>query len=127
MKNPYGKFKYTADGKHLIVLEREWLFQNQRENDGFTPRPVPEKYFEYVFLGAMSEYLNTDFNITHYKSNPPFSTHQKKFMSKWQFAIQMIYPYIGSDDRKLGKHVISLYLIDRNEEAFQYRRIWEEL
>jgi len=126
MKNHYNKFKTTTDGQHLMVLEKQWLFDNAIKNDGFTPRPVPDKYFEYVFLGTIKEYLNTDYNITQYK----WSSNNRdnvKFIRKWKFAIQMIYPYIGSDDRKLGKHVISLYLVGNDDEVFQYRRIWEEL
>lgn len=126
MKNPFASFKLTEDGQHIIMLERQWLFQNAIENDGFTPRPVFEKHFEYVFLGSIKEYLNTDFNITQYFWNSN-NRDNVKFIRKWKFAIQMIYPYIGSDDRKLGKHVISLYLVGNNDELFQYRRIWEEL
>jgi hypothetical protein len=39
----------------------------------------------------------------------------------------MIYPYLGTDDSKLGKNVISLYLAKNNDEVFHYQRIWEEL
>jgi hypothetical protein len=126
MKNHYNVFKTTYDGQYLIMQEKAWLFQNERENDGFTPRPVPDKFFEYVFLGTIKEYLNTDYNITQYKWNAN-NRDNTKFIRKWKFAIQMIYPYIGSDDRKLGKHVISLYLVGNDDEVFQYRRIWEEL
>jgi len=55
MKNHYNKFKTTTDGQHLMVLEKQWLFDNAIKNDGFTPRPVPDKYFEYVFLGTIKE------------------------------------------------------------------------
>lgn len=126
MKNNFNYFKTTYDGQHLILLEKEWLFQNQRDNDGYTPRPVSDKLFDYVFIGAIKEYLNTDFNITQYKWSGA-GKDNTKFIRKWKFAIQMMYPYLGSDDRKLGKHVISLYLIGNDDEAFQYRRIWEEL
>lgn len=126
MKNPYNKFKSTSEGQYLMMVEKQWLFQNENENDGYTPRPVPDRCFEYVFLGSIKEYLNTDFNITQYKWNGN-SRDNIKFIRKWKSAIQMIYPYIGSDDRKLGKHVISLYLIGNDDEVFQYRRIWEEL
>jgi|GEM_PF-5685605 len=126
MKKYYNRFKTTTDGQYLMVLEKQWLFDNAIKNDGFTPRPVPDKHFEYVFLGTIKEYLNTDYNITQYKWNSN-NRDNIKFIRKWKFAIQMIYPYIGSDDRKLGKHVISLYLVGNDDEVFQYRRIWEEL
>jgi hypothetical protein len=126
MKNPYRFFKTTADGQHIIMLERQWLFDNEVKNDGFTPRPVPDKCFEYAFLGSIKEYLDTDFNITQYTLSGN-TRDNRNFIKKWKGAIQMYYPYIGSDCSKLGKHVISLYLIANNDDLFQYRRIWEEL
>jgi hypothetical protein len=106
--------KETDSGKYIILLERMWLVENDKENDGYTPRPVPNKYFKFVFLGSINEYLKTDYNI-------------KKYVNKNKFAIQITYPYLGTDDSKLGKEVISLYLVKHDDSVVHYQRIWEEL
>ena len=118
------KFKHTEDGGFIIHLERLWLITNDRENDGYTPRPVPNKFFKYVFIGKVQEYLSTDYNIIDLKNQYLIPN---KLKSKYQYAIQLTYPYLGSDDNKLGKDVISLYFIDNKSEVVHYKRIWEEL
>ena len=82
--------------------------------------------FKFVFIGKLSEYLETDFNITRYKSNDSDAV-TNKFKNKYQYAIQVIYPYLGSDDSKLNKSIISLFLIDSKQEVLSYQRIWEEI
>jgi len=34
---------------------------------------------------------------------------------------------MGSDDSKLGKEVISLWLVKNDQEVMHYQRIWEEI
>lgn len=116
--------KETDSGKYIILLERMWLVENDKENDGYTPRPVPNKYFKFVFLGSINEYLNTDYNITKYIND---DQSKLKFVNKNKFAIQITYPYLGTDDNKLGKEVISLYLVKHDDSVVHYQRIWEEL
>lgn len=117
-------FKTTDDGQYIVHLERLWLIENDNDNDGYTPRPVPNEYFKFVFIGKIKEYLATDYNITKYVDE---NLQLDAFRNKYKFAIQMIYPYLGTDDNKLGKNVISLYLVKNNDELFHYQRIWEEL
>jgi len=117
-------FKSTDDGKYIILLEKLWLKQNHEDNDGYTPRPIPENRFKFVFIGKMQEYLSTDYNITSYVGQ---NLKVDTFRNKYKYAIQMSYPYLGTDDNKLGKSVISLYLVRNNDEVFHYQRIWEEL
>jgi hypothetical protein len=126
MKTQFNFFKKTYDGIKLIEEEKAWLHNNEIENNGFTPRLVHQRHFDYVFIGKVKDYLNTDYNITQYKWDGN-SRDNVKFIRKWKMAIQMIYPYVGSDCKKVGKHVISLYLVGQNDELFQYRRIWEDL
>lgn len=122
--NTLTKFKNTEDGSFIIHLERLWLIANDRENDGYTPRPVPNKYFKYVFIGKVQEYFLTDYNVIEFNNQKNTSN---KLKNKYQYAIQLTYPYLGSDDNKLGKEVISLYFIDNKSEVVHYKRIWEEL
>lgn len=119
-------FKFSDDGKFIIMTERNWLFENDKDNDGFTPRPVPFEKFKFVFIGKLADYLNTDFNITKYigEANDAVTN---KFRNKYDFAIQITYPYLGSDDSKLGKDVISLFLVDKQQEVLAYQRIWKEI
>jgi len=118
------KFKTTEDGEYIIHLERMWLIANDKENEGFTPRPVPNKYFKYVYIGSIKDYLKTDYNILD--SNNKL-IQSLKLSKKHKYAIQLTYPYLGSDDSKLRKEVISLYLVNNKDEVSHYKRIWEEL
>jgi hypothetical protein len=34
---------------------------------------------------------------------------------------------MGSDDSKLGKEVISLYIVKSDDEVMHYQRVWEEI
>jgi hypothetical protein len=117
-------FKQTQDGEYILHLERLWLNENEKENDGFTPRPIPNKYFKYVFIGKIKEYVETDYNITKYVDD---NQSTKQFVNKYKYAVQLTYPYLGSDDTKLGKEVISLYLVMNNDDVFHYQRVWEEI
>jgi len=118
------KFKSTDDGEYIIHLERMWLIANDKENDGFTPRPVPNKYFKYVYIGSIRDYLKTDYNILDVNNK---LIQSLKLSRKHKYAIQLTYPYLGSDDNKLRKEVISLYLVNNKDEVSHYKRIWEEL
>jgi hypothetical protein len=118
------EFKNSEEGEILIHLERLWLIENDKDNDGFTPRLVDKKYFKYVFIGKVKDYLETDYNITKYVDQ---NQSTLKFISKYKYAIQLTYPYIGSDDSKLGKEVISLWLVKNDEETMHYQRIWQEI
>ena len=122
--NTLTKFKNTEDGEFIIHLERLWLISNDNLNDGYTPRPVPNKFFKYVFIGKVQEYLSTDYNVIDTKNQYYIPN---KLKNKYQYAIQLTYPYLGSDDNKLGKYVISLYFVDNKSEVVHYKRIWEEL
>jgi len=122
--NILTKFKSTEDGEYIIHLERMWLIANDKENDGYTPRPVPNKYFKYVYIGSIKDYLKTEFNILDISNRPVQSLILTR---KHKYAIQLTYPYLGSDDNKLNKEVISLYLIDNKDEVCHCKRIWEEL
>jgi len=118
------EFNKTEDGDYIIHLERLWLIENDKANNGFTPRPVPNKFFKYVFIGKIKEYLETDYNITKYLGD---NQSVMKFVSKYKYAIQLTYPYMGSDDSKLGKEVISLYIVKSDDEVMHYQRVWEEI
>ena len=118
------EFKNSEEGQIFIHLERLWLIENDKANNGFTPRPVPNKFFKYVFIGKVKEYLETDYNITRYVDSNQATLN---FISKYEFAVQITYPYMGSDDSKLGKEVISLWLVKNDQEVMHYQRIWEEI
>ena len=122
--NILKEFKNSEEGQIFIHLERLWLIENDKANNGFTPRPVPNKFFKYVFIGKVKEYLETDYNITRYVDSNQATLN---FISKYEFAVQITYPYMGSDDSKLGKEVISLWLVKNDEETMHYQRIWQEL
>jgi hypothetical protein len=122
--NILKEFKNSEEGEIFIHLERLWLIENDKNNDGFTPRLVDKKYFKYVFIGKVKDYLETDYNITKYVDQ---NQSTLKFISKYKYAIQLTYPYIGSDDSKLGKEVISLWLVKNDEETMHYQRIWQEI
>ena len=83
-----------------------------------------DTFFKYVFIVKVQEYLSTDYNVIDLKNQYSIPN---KLKSKYQYAIQLTYPYLGSDDSKLGKEVISLYFVDNKSEVVHYKRIWEEL
>ena len=118
------EFKNSEEGQIFIHLERLWLIENDKANNWFTPRPVPNKFFKYVFIGKVKEYLETDYNITRYVDKNQATLN---FASKYEYAVQLTYPYMGSDDSKLGKEVISLWLVKNDQEVMHYQRIWEEI
>ena len=84
----------------------------------------PNKFFKYVFIGKVKEYLETDYNITRYVDKNQATLN---FASKYEYAVQLTYPYMGSDDSKLGKEVISLWLVRNDKETIHYQRIWQEI
>ena len=43
--NILKEFKNSEEGEIFIHLERLWLIENDKDNDGFTPRLVDKKYF----------------------------------------------------------------------------------
>jgi hypothetical protein len=75
-------FKSTDDGQYILLLEKLWLKQNHEDNDGYTPRPIPENRCKFVFIGKMQEYLSTDYNITSYVGqNLKVDTFKNKYDS----------------------------------------------
>ena len=102
-------FKSTDDGQYILLLEKLWLKQNHEDNDGYTPRPIPENKFKFVFIGKMQEYLSTDYNITSYiGQNLKVDTFKNKYKSTGDFATPIHAPFINTftlSNKSIGDNV----------------------
>lgn len=102
-------------------LEFEDLMKNRHSRDFFKPQPIVLNKIKIAFIDTMTEYLNSDFNITSMRPN---LRGFKRMCSKYPIAIQIYYPYNGNDSTKFKKEVVSLWVVDCQGEVTNLKRIW---
>lgn len=120
MSNPFLR---DGDLQEIIKVVKDMeyadLYRNRAGRDYMKPQPISTNKMKLACFEGISDYLKSDYNITSVQ-------YGKKgwsvFAKKYPLAIQIYYPYTGSDSRYFGKEVVSLWLIDYTGEVIHCKR-----